>query len=69
MKYVPITAHLFPTKTKRQLADELRKNKLQYINNAAVGYWADTDALNLLNALKQKSNELIIQIENELNQD
>ncbi|SNS50978.1 hypothetical protein SAMN05421640_0451 [Ekhidna lutea] len=69
MKYVPITAHLFPTKTKRQLANELRKNKFQYINNAAVGYWADTDALNLLNALKQKSNELIIQIENELNQD
>jgi quercetin dioxygenase-like cupin family protein len=66
MKFVPNTAHLFPKSTEKELANELRKNKLKYINSAAGGYWVDQDVIDLLTQLKTQTEVLIKQMESEL---
>jgi quercetin dioxygenase-like cupin family protein len=66
MKFVPNTAHLFPKATQKELADELRRNKIKYINSAAGGYWVDQDAIDLMQGLRQQTLQLIQRMENEL---
>lgn len=63
MKYVPSTAHLYPKKTTKELADELRKNKLEYLDNAAAGFWVNDDARICIEDLKMKSITLIKEME------
>ena len=63
MKFVPSTAHLFPKQSQRDLANELRKNSLAYINNTAGGYWADQDAKEQLEKLQDKTIHLINHME------
>ncbi len=66
MKFTPWTAHLYPKQTTRERADELRKYRLDYINNAAAGYWVDRDAIDLIENLIQKTTALIESLEAEL---
>ena len=66
MKFVPWTAHLFPEQTQSELAGELRKYKLEYINNASAGYWVDRDAIDIIEKLMAQTKELICAMESEL---
>ena len=66
MKFVPSTSHLFPRATQKELATELRNNKIKHINSAAAGYWVDLDALDLITKLKSKTEALIKLMEMEL---
>jgi hypothetical protein len=63
MKFTPWTSHLFPAQTTRERADELRKYKLDYINNASAGYWVDRDAVDLIEKLMMRTQKLIRALE------
>jgi hypothetical protein len=66
MKFEPSTAFLFPEQSGQLLAEELKKNKLQYISNAAAHYWINNDAIDQLKILIQDTLVLISKLENEL---
>lgn len=66
MKFEPSTAFLFPEQSSTQLAKELRDQKLEYISNAAAHYWINSDAIDLLHGLMEKTTVLISKLEAEL---
>ena len=66
MKFVPWTAHLFPSQTEAELAKDLRKHRLDYINNASAGYWVDRDAIELIDELTNQTRQLITAMKNEI---
>jgi hypothetical protein len=66
LQFEPYTAFLFPDKSNNELADDLKKNKLDYINNAAAHYWVNNDAIVYFKELIEKTSDLITKLEEEL---
>lgn len=59
MQFEETTASLFPDKSNTDLAKELKERKSEYINNAAVHYWVNKDAINEIDKLMIKTTSLI----------
>ena len=59
MRFEPSTAHFFPAQTPAESASELRKNRLQYINNATGHYWANIDAIREMELLREYATQLL----------
>lgn len=66
MRLASNTQHLFPKKSEADIVQELRKNKIKYINNAASGYWVDQDAVHYLSDLLEKVTRLIERLQLEV---
>jgi len=66
MQFESTTAHLFPKMSIAKKAQELRNRKFEYINNAAVHFWVNGDAIELLESLTMNSKELIDEINQNL---
>jgi hypothetical protein len=45
MRFDSFSANLFPASQNSKLAEELRTNKITFINNAAVHFWINQDAI------------------------
>jgi hypothetical protein len=67
MRFEPASAFLFGEQDQSQLADHLRDKKEEYINNAAIHFWINRDAIEKLTVLMDDTNIVIELIENELN--
>lgn len=59
MRFEPSTSHFFPESTTKALAEELRKNRLDYINNATGHYWVNNDALKEMDKLQESTMEVL----------
>ena len=57
------TSHLFPNITDQEKAELLRRNRTEFINNAAVHHWVNEDAINELRNIQMQSKELIAALE------
>jgi hypothetical protein len=67
MQYESSTARFFPERDMNEMAEELRKRKVKYINNAVVHYWINLDAISELEKRKVKADSLIAVLKRELN--
>ena len=67
MRFEPVSAFLFGEQNQSELANHLRNKKEEYINNAAVHFWINKDAIDKLKTLINDTNEIINQIDKELN--
>jgi hypothetical protein len=66
MKFEPVSSFLFGEQNISALANHLREKKEEYINNAAVHFWIDKDAIDKLKVLITDTNNIINLIETEL---
>jgi hypothetical protein len=66
MRFEPVSAFLFGEQSIKELANHLRNKKEEYINNAAVHFWINKDAIDKLKLLITETNQIIILIEEEL---
>ncbi|NND80371.1 MAG: hypothetical protein HKN53_10770 [Maribacter sp.] len=66
MRFEPVSDFLFGEQNQSDLANHLRKKKEEYINNAAVHFWINKDAIDKLKVLITDTNEIINLIEQEL---
>ena len=66
MRFEPATAFLFGNQNITEQADHLRERKVEYMNNAAVHYWINKDAIAHLERLISETNKIIDLIEDEL---
>ncbi|MBT8186202.1 MAG: hypothetical protein HKP24_02290 [Croceitalea sp.] len=66
MRFEPASAFLFGEQDQLELARHLRKEKTEYINNAAVHYWINKDAIEKLENLITDTNRIIELIQLEL---
>jgi len=66
MQFEPSTKFLFPEKSNKIHARELRTNKMSYFSNVAAHYWIDNDAINELRKLIKETSNLILSLEHEL---
>lgn len=67
MRFEPASKFLFGEQSIKEQADHLRTKKDEYINNAAVHFWINKDAISKLKILITETNEIINSIEVELN--
>ncbi|MFD2823394.1 DUF6090 family protein [Lacinutrix iliipiscaria] len=67
MRFEPASNFLFGEQNQMELAKHLRNKKVEYINNAAIHFWINKDAIDKLEALIKDTYEIINQIETELN--
>lgn len=68
MRFEPSTAFLFGEQNESELANHLRDKKDEYINNAAVRFWINTDAIAKMKFLIEHTNRIIDRISLELTQ-
>ena len=66
MRFEPTSAFLFGDQNQSNLANHLKNKKDEYLNNAAVHYWINKDAIDKLNTLINDTNQIIELIEKEL---
>jgi hypothetical protein len=66
MRFEPVSDFLFGEQNQSDLANHLRDKKEEYINNAAVHFWINKDAIDKLKVLITDTNEIINLIEQEL---
>ncbi|MBT8316923.1 MAG: hypothetical protein HKP59_04810 [Lutibacter sp.] len=66
MKFEPVSSFLFGEQSLTNQANHLRAKKEEYINNAAVHFWINKDALDKLDSLLNDTSKIIILIEKEL---
>jgi hypothetical protein len=66
MRFEPISDYLFGEQNQMELANHLREKEIEYINNAAVHFWINRDAIDKLESLINDTNDIINLIENEL---
>ncbi|MBO6881439.1 DUF6090 family protein [Winogradskyella sp.] len=66
MRFEPASAFLFGEQNQSELADHLKEKKEEYINNAAVHYWINKDAIGKLENLIADTNRIIDLIQQEL---
>ncbi len=66
MRFEPASAFLFGEQNQLELANHLRQKKIEYINNAAVHYWINQDAIYKLEILINDTNKIIDLINKEL---
>lgn len=66
MRFEPVSAFLFGEQNLLEQANHLRDNKEEYINNAAVHFWINKDAIANLKKLKTETNKVIKLIKKEL---
>ncbi|PIB32669.1 DUF6090 family protein [Maribacter sp. 4G9] len=66
MRFEPVSDFLFGNQNQTELANHLRDKKEEYINNAAVHFWINKDAIDKLKMLITDTNEIINLIEKEL---
>lgn len=68
MRLEPGSSFLFGKQDIAVLAKELRQNSDAYLNNAAVHYWIDLDAIDQINRLKEATILMVAALEEELKQ-
>ncbi|MBT8449752.1 MAG: hypothetical protein KJO69_08680 [Gammaproteobacteria bacterium] len=68
MRYEPGSNFLFGKQDTEKLAEQLRQNKAVYINNTAVHFWINTDAIAQLKTLIIDTDAVIESIMEELTQ-
>jgi hypothetical protein len=66
MRFEPVSAFLFGKQNLSEQANHLRDKKEEYINNAAVHFWINKDAIANLERLILETNKIINLIEKEL---
>ncbi|MCF7560923.1 DUF6090 family protein [Sabulilitoribacter multivorans] len=66
MRFEPVSAFLFGEQNSSELADHLRNKKVEYINNAAVHFWINKDAIDKLEKLITDTKGIINLINKEL---
>lgn len=66
MRFEPASAFLFGEQNQLELVNHLRQKKIEYINNAAVHYWINQDAIYKLEILINDTNKIIDLINKEL---
>ncbi|HAT63663.1 MAG TPA: hypothetical protein DCS66_03540 [Flavobacteriaceae bacterium] len=66
MRFEPVSKFLFGNQSSTELANHLREKKDEYINNAAVHYWLNMDAIAQLDILIEETNKIVLMIEDEL---
>ena len=67
MRFEPVSAFLFGEQDQVELANHLRAKKDEYLNNAAVHFWINKDAIAKLKTLIDDTNNIIELIDMELN--
>ena len=67
MKFEPVSAFLFGEQSTVQQAQHLRDKKEEYLNNAAVHFWVNNDAIKHFKGLIDDTSIIINSIEKELN--
>lgn len=63
MRLDSATAHLYPKASDAEIVAKLRQNKMDYLNNAAAGYWVNDDAKMVIENLQKKTTALIAALE------
>jgi hypothetical protein len=66
MRFEPASAFLFGEQNLLDQSNHLRNKKIEYINNAAIHFWINKDAIVKLERLISDTNKIIDFIENEL---
>jgi citrate lyase alpha subunit len=66
MKFEPVLSFLFGKQSIEKQANHLRAKKEQYINNAAMHFWINKDAIGMLETLIIDTQVIIKMIEKEL---
>lgn len=66
MRFEPASSFLFPETSYEELGQELRENKLDFINMIATHYWIKMDAIALLNNLIKDTEALKVLLKKEL---
>ena len=66
MRFEPNSAFLFPEIPIQELANDLRTNKIDYINMIATHYWLKIDSIEQLEILINDTKSIISLIENNL---
>jgi hypothetical protein len=67
MKFEPVSAFLFGEQSSIRQAQHLRDKKEEYLNNVAVHFWLNTDAIKNFKGLMEDTLVIINLIEKELN--
>ena len=67
MRFEPVSSFLFGKQSYAELAEHLKEKKDEYINNSAVHYWINQDAIQQLEMLINETTKIVSAIENELN--
>ncbi len=67
MRFEPASAFLFGDQLPADLVAHLRDKKIEYINNAAIHYWINKDAIDRLESLVVDTTIIIDEIDKELN--
>jgi cell division protein FtsL len=65
LKYEPTASFLYGAPESIN-ADDIRRDKVNYIRNAAVHYWVNTDCIHLLNGLTERTSALVERLESEI---
>ena len=66
MRFEPVSAYLFGEQNLSEQANHLREKKEEYINNSAIHFWINKDAIANLERLITETNKSINLIEKEL---
>jgi len=66
MKLDPRVVFLYPNFSYIEMAKEIRQHKLDYIDNSAAHYWANSDAMKRFQESKELTSILIKELEKEL---
>ncbi len=67
MRYEPSSAFLFPSESLNKFANDLRTNRIFYINNSAAHFWINQDAIKYLKLLVEDTNAIVLLLNKELN--
>ena len=66
MRLEPVSNFLFGDQSSVELANHLREKKTAYMNNAAVHFWINKDAIDQLHTLIDETSKMISSMETEL---
>ncbi len=66
MKFEPVSSFLFGEQSIKEQANHLRTKKEEYINNAAIHFWINKDAIDKLDELVIDTSKIISLIDKEL---
>ena len=66
MRFDASAAFLYPNTSYKEIAKEVRQNKLDYIDNSAAHYWVNSDTMKKFRKLKRLTSTLITALEKEL---
>lgn len=61
-----VTSFLFPDDSTKKMAENLRTNREMYLRNAAVHYWINKYAINLLKQIKDDTSAVVDVLEKQL---